>query len=90
MADTWSEEFSRAVNTLHNLESTWSRAKFQGANTASVERTIQELVSRMTGEELDAYCEYQKQRIQQAQDKIKRFSQTIAEMQAELARRKAK
>ncbi len=55
MASTWSEEFSKAVNTLHSLESVWSHAKLEGADTANIERTIQELVSRMTDEELDAY-----------------------------------
>jgi hypothetical protein len=90
MANTWSEEFSRAVNTLHNLESTWSQAKLEGTNTASIERTIQELFSRMTDEELDAYGEYDKERLGQERDRIERFSQSIAEMKAELERRKTK
>ena len=90
MASTWSKEFSKAVNTLHTLESAWSHAKLEGTDTASIERTIQELVSQMTDKELDAYGEYEKERLRQAQDKIQECSQLLAEMEAELARRRAK
>jgi hypothetical protein len=90
MATEWSHEFSNLLNTLHSLESAWSHAKLEGRDTSNIECAIQDLVSRMTDEQLDAYGEYEKERLMHAQDKIKKYSQSIAELEAEMARRRAK
>jgi hypothetical protein len=90
MATEWSHRFSNLLNTLHSLESAWSQAKLEGADIGNIERAIQDLVSRMTDEELDAYGEYEQERLRQAQDKIKKYSQLLAELEAEMARRRAK
>jgi hypothetical protein len=90
MATIWGEDFSRILNTLHNLESVWSQAKHEGTDTAPIEQTIRELVAQMTDEQLDAFGEYEKERLAQEETKIKDLSQTLAELEAESARRKSR
>ena len=88
MATIWNNEFSKIVNTLHSLEADWARARNAGTDTTTIERTIQQLIAKMTDEQLDAYGEYGTERLREAEANKKDLLQTIAAMETEVARRK--
>lgn len=90
MATNWDEDFSKIVNTLHNLESLWLRAKNEGSDTSPILERIRELHAQMTDEQLDAYGEYENERASQAARDVRRLKEMLAEADAELARRKSK
>jgi hypothetical protein len=90
VAKTWDEDFSKIVNALNNLESAWSSAKNEGADTSPIEQNILRLYSEMTDEQLEVYGEYVKERSSQAERDVARIKELLAETEAELARRKNK
>lgn len=90
MAMTWDEDFSKIVNALNNLESVWSRTKDQGEDTSPIVQRISQLYAQMTDEQLEAYGEYVRERSDQAARDVRRIKESLAEAEAELARRKSK
>jgi hypothetical protein len=77
-----SDHFAHVVNTIHNLESAWLKAKIDGADRSEIERTIRRLISEVTDDELGAYGEYIRESSRQAQDEATNLSHALAEMES--------
>ncbi len=90
MSPVRNANFARMLNELDDLGSCWLRAVREGRDTSLIEESRKMLIAQMSDQELEAAREYETQQLTQWGKYLKDLRETLAQMDAERARRTRK
>ena len=80
------KNFAVAINLIEQLAAAWGDESKQ----ASIRRTLHDLMSEMTVEQLDAIRQYEAQMVKHGESTVHNLRKQLQEAEAELERRRLK